>query len=78
MTWLGSPDELAAARAQLAAAAEGKKRVLVCSTGCLAIGARDIEAAFREGVTEAGLEDEVEVVGLPRPLRHGAGGSGRA
>ena len=46
----------------LASAAEGKKRVLVCSTGCLAVGARDVEAAFREGVAAAGLEDEVEVV----------------
>ena len=62
MTRLGSPAELAAARDQLAAAAQDRKRVLVCSTGCLAIGARDIEAAFREGVSEAGLEDEVEVV----------------
>ena len=62
MTRLGSPEQLAAVRQELAAAAEGKKRVLVCSTGCLAIGAREIEAAFREGVAEAGLEDEVEVV----------------
>jgi len=62
MTRIGSPDELAALREELAAAAEGKKRVLVCSTGCLAIGARDIEAAFREGVVVAGLEDEVDVV----------------
>ena len=62
MTRLGSPDELAARHDELAAAAAGKKRVLVCSTGCLAIGARDIEAAFREGVADAGLEDEVEVV----------------
>jgi len=62
MTRLGSADELFAARADLAAAADGKKRVLVCSTGCLAIGARDIEAAFREGIAEAGLDEEVEVV----------------
>jgi NADH:ubiquinone oxidoreductase subunit F (NADH-binding)/(2Fe-2S) ferredoxin len=62
MTRLRSPGELAALRDELASAAEGKKRVLVCSTGCLAIGARDIETAFREGVADAGLEDEVEVV----------------
>jgi NADH:ubiquinone oxidoreductase subunit F (NADH-binding)/(2Fe-2S) ferredoxin len=62
VTRLGSPDELAVRHDELAAATEGKKRVLVCSTGCLAIGARDIEAAFREGVADAGLEDEVEVV----------------
>ena len=34
----------------------------MCTTGCLAIGARDIEAAFREGIADAGLDDEVEVV----------------
>ena len=47
MTRIGSPDELIALRDKLASAAEGQKRVLVCSTGCLAIGAREIEAAFR-------------------------------
>ncbi len=62
MTSLGSPDDLATRHAELAAARAGKKRVLVCSTGCLAIGAREIEAAFREGIADAGLEDEVEVV----------------
>jgi NADH:ubiquinone oxidoreductase subunit E len=62
VTRLGSLSELAALRDELAAAAEGRKRVLVCSTGCLAIGAREIEAAFRDGVTEAGLGDEVDVV----------------
>ena len=62
MTRIASPDDLAALREQLAAEAEGKRRVLVCSTGCLAIGARDIEAAFREGVAAAGLDGEVEVV----------------
>ena len=62
MTRIGSADELAALRDRLVSAAEGKKRVLVCSTGCLAIGAQDIETAFREGVAAAGLEDEVEIV----------------
>ena len=62
MTRLGSPGELVTQQRDLAATAEGKKRVLVCSTGCLAIGARDVEQAFRDGVTDAGLDDEVEVV----------------
>ena len=39
MSRLGSPAELTAWRAELAPAA-GQKRVLVCSTGCLAAGAR--------------------------------------
>ena len=52
MTRLGSPAELVAARDELATAVQGKKRVLVCSTGCLAIGARDIEAAFREAAEQ--------------------------
>ena len=62
MTRLESPDQLASLRERLAAQAEGKRRVLVCSTGCLAIGAADIEAAFSEGIAAAGIEDEVEVV----------------
>ncbi len=62
MTRIGSSDELTALRDRLVAAAEGRKRVLVCSTGCLAIGAREIEAAFREEVALAGLEEEVDIV----------------
>ncbi len=62
MTRIGSPDELATLRDGLLAAGHGKKRVLVCSTGCLAVGARDIETAFREGIAAAGLDDEVTVV----------------
>ncbi|HSF86970.1 MAG TPA: NuoF family protein [Acidimicrobiia bacterium] len=62
MSRIASPDELASLRDRLASAAEGKKRVLVCSTGCLAVGARDIDTAFRDGVAAAGLEAEVEVV----------------
>ena len=61
MSRLGSPAELAARRDELAPAA-GRKRVLVCSTGCLAAGAQDVETAFREQIAEAGLEEEVEVV----------------
>jgi NADH:ubiquinone oxidoreductase subunit F (NADH-binding)/(2Fe-2S) ferredoxin len=61
MSRLGSPAELTAWRAELAPAA-GQKRVLVCSTGCLAAGARDVETAFREQIAQAGLEEEVEVV----------------
>ena len=61
MTRVATPEELAAKRDELAAA-EGRKRVLVCSTGCLAAGARDVETAYREGVAETGLEDEIEVV----------------
>ena len=57
-----SPDELTALREQLAVQAEGTRRILVCSTGCLAVGAREVEAAFRQEVADAGLEDEVEVV----------------
>ena len=57
-----SPDDLTALQDQLAAAAEGRRRVLVCSTGCLAIGAREVEATFRSEVAAAGLTGEVDVV----------------
>ena len=57
-----SQADLAALRQRLAIEDEGIKRILVCSTGCQAIGAREIETAFREGVVAADLQDEVEVV----------------
>ena len=59
---IGSPTDLGSLQDRLATAAEGRRRVLVCSTGCLAVGARDVEAAFRQEVAAAGLADEVEVV----------------
>ena len=62
MNRIGSPLELAARHEELAQATGTRKRVLVCSTGCLAVGARDIEAALREEVSARQLEDEVEVV----------------
>lgn len=57
-----SPADLVSLRERLITEDEGIRRVLVCSTGCLAIGAREIETAFREGVVAAGLQDEVQVV----------------
>ena len=54
--------ELTALRQRLTTDDEGIKRILVCSTGCLAIGAREIETALRDGVVAANLQDEVEVV----------------
>ncbi|NNC93302.1 MAG: NADH-quinone oxidoreductase subunit F [Acidimicrobiia bacterium] len=59
---IASPADLASLQARLAVAAEGRRRVLVCSTGCQAIGAREVEATFRREVAAAGLEDEVDVV----------------
>jgi NADH:ubiquinone oxidoreductase subunit F (NADH-binding)/(2Fe-2S) ferredoxin/Pyruvate/2-oxoacid:ferredoxin oxidoreductase delta subunit len=38
------------------------KRVLVCSTGCRALGAAELGRAFTESVAAAGLADEVAVV----------------
>ena len=38
------------------------KRILVCSTGCLAAGARDVAAAFHERIQSAGLDDKIHVV----------------
>jgi NADH:ubiquinone oxidoreductase subunit F (NADH-binding)/(2Fe-2S) ferredoxin len=61
-TRIDSLADLTALRHKLAAEDEGIKRILVCSTGCLAIGAREIETALREGVVTADLQDEVEVV----------------
>jgi NADH:ubiquinone oxidoreductase subunit F (NADH-binding)/(2Fe-2S) ferredoxin len=61
-TRIASPADLVLQREQLLAEAEGIRRILVCSTGCLAIGAREVEAAFRDEVAAADLQDEVQVV----------------
>ncbi len=39
-----------------------RTRILVCHTGCKAMGADQLLAAFKEGVASAGLQEEVEVV----------------
>ena len=59
---IASPADLHSRRERLITEDEGIRRILVCSTGCQAIGAREIETAFREGVVAADLQDEVEVV----------------
>ena len=60
---IGSPEQLAQLRERLEAqAAKTTRRVLVCSTGCLAAGAKELGAAFRDKVAAAGLAEEVEVV----------------
>ena len=58
-----SPEELkkAAERAQKARR-KYRCRVLVCMTGCRALGAADVVAAFREKLAAAGLNEEIEVV----------------
>ena len=39
-----------------------RARVLICMTGCRALGAADVARAFRDGLSAAGLSDEVAVV----------------
>jgi NADH-quinone oxidoreductase subunit F len=39
-----------------------RARVLICMTGCRALGAADVAARFRDGSRAAGLEDKVLVV----------------
>ena len=58
-----SSTDLAQLRQRLTAeAATTTKRILVCSTGCLAAGARDVGAAIRQHIQSAGLQDEIQVV----------------
>ena len=57
-----SPPDLASLRDRLSAQTEGRRRILVCSSGCLAVGAREVEAAFRSEVGAAGMQDDVDVV----------------
>jgi NADH:ubiquinone oxidoreductase subunit F (NADH-binding)/(2Fe-2S) ferredoxin/Pyruvate/2-oxoacid:ferredoxin oxidoreductase delta subunit len=60
---LNNPDALTAFRAQaLQTRARHRARVLVCATGCRALGAAELGRAFREQLAESGLADEVAVV----------------
>ena len=59
---ISSAQELEERRQKLAAEGTGGTRVLVCMTGCRALGAMDVFKAFGEEVAAAGLKDKVEVV----------------
>ncbi len=37
-------------------------RILVCSTGCQALGAKEVVAAFRSAIEQMNLRDKVELV----------------
>ena len=58
-----SASDLAQLRQQLSTQADAtEQRILICSTGCLAAGARDVGAAFREHIQGAGLNGRIQVV----------------
>jgi NADH-quinone oxidoreductase subunit F len=58
-----SPEELKKAAEQAKKARRKYRgRVLACMTGCRALGAADVVAAFREKLAAAGLNEEIEVV----------------
>ena len=59
-----SPDDLRLLRQRIEAEAAARSaRVLICMTGCRALGSLDLLRAFRTKLAAAGLGDEVEVVG---------------
>ncbi|MCY2926201.1 MAG: NAD(P)H-dependent oxidoreductase subunit E, partial [Planctomycetota bacterium] len=65
---LRSVADLEAFRASAAAAkSQYQARVLVCSTGCRALGAVELSEAFRRAVSEAGLDKTVQVVEVGCP-----------
>ncbi len=39
-----------------------RARVLICMTGCRALGAKDVAEKFKEGIKTAALEDKVAIV----------------
>ena len=62
-TPIRSVDDLTALRERLAGAfGRFEKRILICSTGCRALGAAELGEAFRQKVADAGLSDHVAVV----------------
>jgi NADP-reducing hydrogenase subunit HndC len=57
------PQDLTALREKIRKArAQYRARVLVCATGCRALGAQQLSHAFREKVSAAGLAKEVAVI----------------
>ncbi len=67
---IGSPADLAALRESTKGSlaprvgGEGKRQVLICGgTGCTSSGSQKVRAAMTRAVEEAGLSDEVSVVG---------------
>jgi NADH:ubiquinone oxidoreductase subunit F (NADH-binding)/(2Fe-2S) ferredoxin/NAD-dependent dihydropyrimidine dehydrogenase PreA subunit len=62
-TKIHTPAELKARAEEIREARRGyKARVLICMTGCRALGAADVASAFREKLAAAKLDDIVEVV----------------
>ncbi|MFC1734879.1 NADH-quinone oxidoreductase subunit NuoF [Candidatus Hydrogenedentota bacterium] len=60
---MNSPEDLEQWKdAQARKQEQYKARVLICMTGCRALGAADIAVAFRDEVEKAGLSEEVEIV----------------
>jgi len=57
-----SAEELEKRRKQLAGERTHRARVLICMTGCRALGAIEVFNAFREQVAAAGLANEVAIV----------------
>ncbi|MBL7152339.1 MAG: NADH-quinone oxidoreductase subunit NuoF [Phycisphaerae bacterium] len=60
---INSPSDIEQLRQQLLAKQQSyKARVLICMTGCRALGAQDVGAAFREKLKRLSLESQVAVV----------------
>lgn len=63
MKKLESPDELAKFRKSLESKYRSDKiRVLICTTGCRALGAEEVFKAFKAEIKKLSLEDKVEIV----------------
>ena len=63
VTKITSPQELAAFRDEaVQEQSRYRARVMVCATGCRALGAMELSRAFREKLAAAGLDREIAVV----------------
>ena len=60
-----SVDDAVQFQQQLLSERQGSRiRVLICMTGCRALGAHDVAAKFREGLKKLSFESKVTVVGI--------------
>ncbi|MBI9106003.1 MAG: NADH-quinone oxidoreductase subunit NuoF [Spirochaetales bacterium] len=56
------PDDLEIFRKRITAEKVSRKQILLCMTGCRALGAEEVGKAFHEKLRMAGLEEEFEII----------------
>ncbi len=59
---INNPDDLETFREEIIAEKVSRKQILICMTGCRALGAMEVLKEFRIKLRSAGLEEEFEII----------------